>query len=97
MYTDSNLSPGTNYSYTIDAYDTAGHTSSLSSASSLGTSSLIGDLDGDGDVTGYDLITLLHYYNTNYSRAEFDCNGTGTCDNTVEAFDLTELLHNYGQ
>jgi chitinase len=90
-YTDSGLTAGTSYSYTVKAYDTAGNTSAASSPLSVSTPTITGDLDGDGHVTGHDLSILLANYGTNYAPAEFD----GT--NVVEAHDLSILLSNYGK
>jgi hypothetical protein len=89
-YTDYFLTVGTQYSYTLEAYDTDGNTSSASSTLNAKTITLIGDLDGNGVVTGHDLSILLTYYGKNYVQGEFD----GT--NVVEGHDLSLLLSNYG-
>jgi chitodextrinase len=90
-YTDSGLTANTAYSYTVAAYDTSADVSPVSSTLSVTTSALVGDLDGDGTVTGHDLSLLLAHYSTNWAPGEFD-GGT-----VVEAHDLSLLLSNYGK
>jgi chitinase len=90
-YLDTDLTVGTTYSYTIAAYDSAGNTSAQSSTMSAKTDAIVGDLDGDGVVTGHDVSLLLAHYNTNYPQGEFD--GTAT----VEGHDVSLLLSNYGK
>jgi hypothetical protein len=90
-YTDYFLTVGTQYSYTLEAYDTDGNTSTASTALNVTTSSLIGDLDGNGTVTGHDLAILVTNYGMIYVQGEFD----GT--NIVEGHDLSLLLSNYGK
>jgi hypothetical protein len=94
-YTDSCLTPGTTYSYTITAYD-ASHTSATSSALSVTTEGQLGDLDADNTVTGHDLSLLLSHYGTNWVQGEFDCTTPGSSV-TVEGHDLSILLSNYGK
>jgi chitodextrinase len=91
-YTDGGLTANTAYSYTVAAYDSSGNISAVSSpATSITTEALVGDLDGDGQVTGHDLSLLLAHYSTNWVPGEFD----GTT--VVEAHDLSLLLSNYGK
>jgi hypothetical protein len=90
-YTDSGLSPSTSYSYSVSAYDNAANGSDASAPLDVTTAVLVGDLDGDGHVTGHDLSILLAHYGANYLPAEFDG------DDIVEGHDLSILLSNYGK
>ena len=96
-FVDSCLAPGTSYTYKVEAYDSSGNTSALSSPASVttGPQSLEGDLDGDGTITGHDLSILLAHYGDNYPPAEFDCTSAGT-NNVVEGHDLSILFSHYG-
>ena len=85
-YTDSGLSPGTSYSYTIVALDQAGNTSPAASLSASTQASTPGDLNGDGRVNITDLSILLSNYGT--TNAVADINGDGV----VNIFDLSILL-----
>ncbi|GEM_PF-4515055 len=91
-YTDSTgLVPGTSYTYTIAAYDAANNTSAAPNPSAtISTTTIVGDIDNDGHVTGHDLSLLLAHYGTNYPPAEFD----GVT--VVEGHDLSLLMGNYG-
>lgn len=89
--TYSSLTIGS-HTFSVKATDAAGNTDPTPATQTWTvTSALIGDLDGDGHVTGHDLSILLANYGTNYPPAEFD----GT--NVVEAHDLSLLLGNYGK
>jgi hypothetical protein len=89
----------TDGTHTITAVATDPSNNTVSSSVSVtvdnssGTSPppLVGDLDGDGHVTGHDLSIFLGHYGTNYAPAEFD-GGT-----IVEGHDLSMLLSNYGK
>jgi hypothetical protein len=54
-----------------------------------GSCGIPGDLDGDGDVDGGDLATLLNAWG---GGGPADINGDGT----VDAADMAVLLNNYG-
>ncbi len=91
-FTDTGLSPGTTYTYTVEAFDSA--TNPQVSAQSTGLAArtnIIGDIDGDGTVTAHDLSVFISHFNTNYPPAEYD----GT--NTVEAHDLSIFITNFGK
>lgn len=99
-YTDTGLSAGTNYSYTISAFDASANESAQSSSISVSTAasppvspppSVVGDCNGDGHVTVVDLSILLSHYNGTYAAADFNH------DNIVNVFDLSTLLSNYGK
>jgi hypothetical protein len=91
-FTDLGLSPGTTYTYTIEAEDSAStpQVSGQSPALSARTN-IIGDLDGDGTVTAHDLSILISHFNTNYPPAEFDNT------NSIEAHDLSIFITNFGK
>ena len=103
-YTDSGLSAGTSYSYTIDAQDNAGNLSAQSPAISVSTQTSPsppppsppaptykpGDINHDGAVNVFDLSILLSHYSTAYNPADIDGNGA------VNIFDLSILLSHYG-
>jgi hypothetical protein len=92
-YMDIGLSINTAYSYYVQAFET-GLSPSLSATSipaSISTSSIIGDLDGDNQVTGHDLSIALSEYGKNYPPAEFDGGSI------VEGHDISMLLTNYGK
>jgi chitodextrinase len=89
-YTVTGLAANTSYSFTIKAYDTSQLLSPASSPLAASTNKL-GDLDGDGQITGHDISILIANYGSNYAPAEFD--GTAY----VEAHDLSILISNYGK
>jgi len=90
-YIDFGLTASTSYTYTVSAFDNSGNNSAASTGVSVTTTSLVGDLDGDGHVTGHDLSLLLSHYNTAYPQGEFDGYSL------VEGHDLSLLLTNYGK
>ena len=91
-YTLTGLTSATAYNYTIASYDSSATPiySAQSSPFSASTNK-IGDIDGDGSITGHDLSILLTNYGKTYASAQFD--GTST----VEGHDLSLLLTNYGK
>lgn len=91
-YTDSGLSPGTSYTYTISAYDNAGNQSAQSTSIQATTTSAAvpGDCNGDSHVTIIDLSLLLSHYGTAYAPCDFHADGF------VSITDLSILLSNYG-
>jgi chitodextrinase len=92
-YSVSGLSPYTAYNFTVAAYDnsTIPIYSPISTPALSATTLKIGDVDGDGLVTGHDLSLMLSNYGKSYPAAEFD--GTSS----VEGHDLSLLLANYGK
>lgn len=89
-FTDYYLTPNTTYNYVVTAYDNSGN-STNSSSTPLATSGLIGDVDGDGKVTGHDLSLFLAAFGTHNVRYEFD--GFPM----VSTHNLSLLLSNYGK
>jgi chitodextrinase len=91
-YTDSALTAGTAYNYTISAVDAAGNVSVAAGPVSGTTVALKpGDLNGDNVVDLIDLSILL----TNWASANATCdlNHNGS----VDVFDLSILLSHYGK
>jgi chitodextrinase len=91
-YTDSALTAGTSYNYTISAVDAAGNVSVAAGPVSGTTVALKpGDLNGDNVVDLIDLSILL----TNWASANATCdlNHNGS----VDVFDLSILLSHYGK
>ena len=91
-----NTTTATNASHILTAIatDTSGNTTTAATVTvtvNNSTTTIVGDLDGDGHVTGHDLSIFLAHYGTNYVPAEFD----GVT--IVEAHDLSILLSNYGK
>lgn len=97
-FTDVGLTPSTEYTYTIQAYDAAGNASSSSSQLSVttlaGAPSASGDLNGDGKVNITDLSVLLsHWGRPGVTVAQGDLNGDGK----VNVVDLSILLSHWGK
>jgi hypothetical protein len=90
-YMDYGLAANTSYIYTVAAFDNSGNNSAATTGVTVKTTTLVGDLDGDGHVTGHDLSVLLAHYNTAYPQGEFDG------FSLVEGHDLSLLLTNYGK
>jgi chitodextrinase len=92
-FTDSGLTSGTSYSYTVAAYDAAGNNSAQSTASSFSTASKPGDINGDGYVNATDLSILATYYGKSaMTRSQGDLNSDGV----VNVFDLSILATYWG-
>ena len=92
-YTDTGLTGGVSYSYTVAAFDAAGNTSSQSTAGAFSTVIKVGDLNGDGVIDILDLsIFCSNYGKTGATRAMGDLNGDGT----INIIDLSILLSHYG-
>lgn len=90
LYSDTGLTAGTSYTYTVAALDAAGN---VSTPASLTVSTLTpkrGDLNGDNLVNVTDLSILLSNWNTSNAVADINADGT------VNIFDLSILLSNYG-
>lgn len=91
-YTDSGLTPGTSYSYTVAAYDAAGNTSAQSTAKAVSTTSVAGDANHDGHVDYLDLSILASTWGgTTDLRADFNHDGT------ITFLDLSILAANWGK
>jgi hypothetical protein len=89
----SGLSVGS-HTFNVKATDQAGNTDPTPASQTwviTSTTAVVGDLDGDGHVTGHDLSILFVHFGTNYLPAEFD-GGT-----IVEGHDLSILLNGYGK
>lgn len=90
-YTVNGLSPGTNYSFSLTAYDARINLSAFTTALNVSTiAAKVGDVNLDGMVNIFDLSSLLSHYNTNFPAADFDHNGI------VNIFDLSALLAHFG-
>lgn len=91
-YSDTGLTPGVSYTYTVSASDAAGNTSPLSGALAVKTVLVPGDANNDGHVDYLDLsIMASTYQSTTDLRADF--NGDGK----VDFLDLSILAYNYGR
>lgn len=89
-FTDTGLTPGTSYTYTVVAVDAAGNSST---AATLTTSTIRlkpGDVNRDGFVNLTDLSTLLTNWGTANTNCDLNANGI------VDIYDLSILLTNYG-
>jgi len=91
-YTDTGLTAGTSYAYTISAGDAAGNTSAQSGSSSFKTLAVPGDANGDGHVTYLDLSIMAgSWQKTTDLRADFNYDGI------VNFLDLSILASNWGK
>lgn len=97
-FTDTNLESGTNYTYTVRAYDAAGNVSSASNEVSVltnkPTGTLVGDLNADGVVDVYDLSILLSHWHEMNVPVRF---GDIDQDGVVDSPDLSTLLSHLGE
>jgi chitodextrinase len=93
-YSDSGLTEGTSYSYTVAAYDAAGNTSAKSTAVAIISAAQAGDINGDGVVNVLDLsIIASNYGKTGMTLAQGDLNGDGV----VNIYDLSIIASNWGK
>jgi chitodextrinase len=91
-FTDTGLTAGTTYSYTIAAFDAAGNTSVQSTALSAGATLVPGDANLDGHVTFLDLSILsASWQSTTDLRADFNQDGF------VNFLDLSIMASNWGK
>jgi chitodextrinase len=91
-FTQSNLTPGNNYLYTVIAYDAAGNVSTASNLVTAATLALKpGDVNLDNSVNIYDLSILLSHWQS--ADAASDLNHDGV----VDVFDLSILMSNWGK
>ncbi len=91
-FTDTGLTQGTAYSYTIQAFDAAGNVSTSSAASSFSTKSKPGDVNSDGFVNATDLSILASHYNQSGNFSQGDLNNSGV----IDIFDLSILASYWG-
>lgn len=95
-YADKSVKSGKTYTYYVRAYDAAGNISSRSNLLRVttpggGTSSKLGDINGDGSINIFDLSIILSRWNS-LNKAS-DLNGSGR----VDIFDLSILLSRWGR
>lgn len=90
-FTDNNLTPGTNYSYSVVAIDAGGNKSTQANVNATTTAQKVGDFNQDGVINLTDLNGLLVNWRTNNST--YDLDGKGT----VDIVDLAMFLANYGK
>jgi len=91
-YTDTGLTPGTNYSYTVVAYDGTGNNSAQSAVKSVSTTVVQGDVNGDGHVNISDLSILASSWQSRTDlRADFNHDGV------VAIADLSIMAANWGK
>jgi len=90
-FSDTGLTYGTTYAYTVKAKDAAGN---LSAAATLSASTLplkVGDINLDNQVNVFDLSILLSHWNMT------GVSGDLNHDNQINIFDLSLLLSNWGK
>lgn len=96
-FVDDGLKSGTTYNYTVAAYDASGNVSDVSDTLTVSTKhpfgEVIGDLDGDGKVTEYDLSTLLSHMDQSGVPPEY---GDIVPNGKVDEEDLSALLTHLG-
>jgi fibronectin type 3 domain-containing protein len=90
-YTDSNLTFGTTYTYSLRAVDAAGNVSQSATLSAATLPLKIGDVNLDNSVDILDLSVLLSDWNTATPAADLNH------DNTVNIYDLSILISNWGK
>lgn len=88
-YTDTSLSDGTSYNYTISALDAAGNNSQTRSVSASTNQLKIGDFNRDENVTIVDLAILLSKWDQADPAVDLDNSGK------VGLVDLSIFLSNY--
>ncbi len=92
-FTDTGLTQGTQYTYTVTAYDLVPNTSPISNTLITTTKVKAGDINGDGVVNAIDLSILANNWGgSSRTRAQGDLNG----DTVVNAYDLSILANNWG-
>ncbi len=89
-YTDSGLTEGTSYAYSLVALDGNNNTSSAASLTTSTPALKTGDTNNDGVVNVLDLSKVLSNWGSTNSSCDLNRNGT------VDIFDLSILLSNYG-
>jgi hypothetical protein len=58
---------------------------------------ILGDIDGDGDVDAYDLISFSNAYGSDKSKSSWNPKYDFHNDDKVDVFDLFDLGKNYGK
>jgi hypothetical protein len=91
-YTDTGLTAGTQYSYTVAGYDAAGNVSAQSTARIASPLLVPGDANGDGHVTIVDLSILASTW-----QSTTDLRGDFNKDGVVNVLDLSILASNWGK
>jgi hypothetical protein len=89
-YKDSGLTPGTAYTYKVQAFDSSSPAVESAESTPLAASTvIIGGIDGNSCVSPHDLSIFVAHYNTNWPPAEFDGNSN------VGAHDLSIFVTAY--
>jgi chitodextrinase len=90
-YTDTGLTAGVSYSYTVSAFDSAGNNSAQTAASSFTALFVAGDANNDGHVNFLDLsIMASTWQGTTDLRADFNHDGI------VNFLDLSIMASHWG-
>lgn len=89
-YSNTGLTAGTGYSYSLVALDAAGNASSAATVTVSTKSLKQGDVNNDNKVDIFDLSLLLSKWNTSDNNCDINDNGV------VDIFDLSALLSKYG-
>jgi hypothetical protein len=89
-YTNSSLTAGTSYNYSVVALDANGNASTPATLTVSTVALKIGDVNNDGTVDIFDLSTLLTNWGTGNAACDLNHNGT------VDIFDLSTLLSHFG-
>ena len=90
-FSDTGLTSGTHYSYTVAAYDAAGNTSAQTGALLVKATLVLGDANIDGHVNYLDLSILsASWQSTTDLRADFNHDGV------VNFLDLSIMASNWG-
>jgi cellulose 1,4-beta-cellobiosidase len=91
-FTDTGLTAGTSYTYTVAANDAAGNISAQSASLIVKTAIVLGDANGDGHVNISDLSILAATWQSKTDlRADFNHDGI------VNVSDLSILAANWGK
>lgn len=97
-YTDSNITAGTTYSYSVTAVDANNNASSASTALSA-MALRNGDANGDNAITILDVSVLLSHYNKTSSASDWTSARLAdmNTNNEIDILDLSIILSNYGK
>lgn len=88
-FSDSGLTEGTSYNYSVVAVDAKGNVSTATNLTASTLARILGDIDKNNIVNVYDLSILLSEWYTASARSDLDKNGI------VNVFDLSMLLSNW--
>jgi hypothetical protein len=94
-YTDSGLTAGTTYNYSIVALDAAGNISSAATLSAVTQAAKLGDINNDTKVDISDLSILASHWGQTSSDAGYDPNCDLYHDNVISISDLSILAANW--